>query len=100
MDVGGVFGREQRDHRTGCLADDFRDQFERMLGVQAEPDQRDVGPLPGGHRPDLLDVNLARNDLVPEPGHDPGQQLEPVPLLVRDQYTQMPDLAVSHRHQT
>ena len=97
VDVGGVLGREQRDHRAGCLADDLRDQLERMLGVQSEPDQSDIRPLPRGHRPDLLDVDLARDHLVAEAGHDLGEQFEPLPLLVRDQDTQMPDLVLNHR---
>jgi hypothetical protein len=44
-----------------------------------------------------LFVDLARDHLVPEPGHDLRQQLEPRPLLVRDQDTQMPGLGLSHR---
>jgi len=80
------------------LADDLRYQLQRMLGVQAEPDQRDIGPLSGGHRPDLFHVDLAGDHLVPEPGHDLGKQLEPLPLLVRDQYPQVPDPILSHRH--
>ena len=67
-------------------------------GLQAEPDESDVGPLSRGHRPDLLHVNLARDHLVPEPGHDLGEQLEPLPLLVRDQDTQLPDFVLSHCH--
>jgi hypothetical protein len=59
---------------------------ERVLGVRAEPDQRDIGPLSRGHRPDFLDIDLARDHLVSEPGRDPGEQLEPIPLLVGDQY--------------
>jgi DNA-binding NarL/FixJ family response regulator len=85
--VGGVLGRQQRDHRAGRLADDLRDQLQRVLGVQTQPDQRHIGPLPGGHRPHLLDVDLARDHLVPQPGHDLGQQLQPLPPLVRDQDT-------------
>ena len=41
---------DQRDHRAGGLADDLLDQAERVLGALAEPDERDVGPLPGGRR--------------------------------------------------
>ena len=96
VDVGGVLGREQRDHRAGGLADDLRDQLERVLGVQAEPNQCDVGALSGGHRPDLLHVDLAGDHLVPEPGHDLGKQLEPLPPLIRDQDTQVLDLCPRH----
>ena len=76
---------------------DLRDQLERMLGAHAEPDERDVGSLPRGHRADLCDVDLARDHLVPEPGDDLGEQLQPVPPLVRDQDTQVRDLVHSHR---
>jgi hypothetical protein len=96
--VRRVLRREQRDHRTRRLADDLRDQLERVLGVQAETNKRDVRPLPGGHRADLLDVDLSRDHLVTEPGNDLGEQLKPLPLLIRDQDTQMADLVLSHRH--
>jgi hypothetical protein len=66
--------------------------------VQAEPDQRDVGALSRGHRADLLHVDLTRDHLVPKPGHHLRKQLEPLPLLVRDQDTQVPDLLAGHRH--
>ena len=44
-DVGGILGREQRDHRAGGFVDDLADQLERVLGGEAEPDERDVGML-------------------------------------------------------
>jgi hypothetical protein len=31
MDVGGISGREQRDHRAGRFVDDLRDQLESVL---------------------------------------------------------------------
>jgi hypothetical protein len=34
---------------------------------------------------------------VPEPGHDLGEQLEPLASLVRDQNAKVPDLVFSHR---
>jgi hypothetical protein len=37
-----------------------------MLGVLAEPDQRDVGSFPRGNGSDVLDIDLARNYLVTE----------------------------------
>lgn len=53
--------------------------------MQAEPDQSDIGPFPGSNRADLLDVDLARDHLVPETGHDLGEELEPLSLFVGDQ---------------
>ena len=69
-----------------------------MLGVQAESDQSDVGSLSRGYGPDFLHVDLARDHLVPEPCDDLGEQLEPLPPLVRDQDTQVRDLFHSHRN--
>ena len=71
---------------------------ERVLGVRAELDQRDIGPPSRGHRPDLLDIHLARDHLVSEPGRDLGEQLEPIPLLVGDQHpTDAGSRVLSHR---
>jgi len=44
----------------------FGDQFERVLGALAEPDERDVGPLPGGDLPNVCDLDLAHDHLVPQ----------------------------------
>ena len=85
VDVGGILRREQRDHRAGGLVDDLRDQLERVLGAEPEPDERDVGVLSRGHRADLAHVDLAGDHLVAEPGDDLSEQLEPVAPLVRDQ---------------
>ena len=63
--------------------DDFRDQFESVIGVQPKADERDVGVLPRSHRADLLDVDLARDHLMAETCHDRCEQLEPVLFAVR-----------------
>jgi hypothetical protein len=99
VDVGRVLRREQRNYRAEGLADDLGDQIESVLGVEAEPHQRDIRSLPGRHRADLLDVDLAGNHLVPEPGHNLGQQFEALALLVRDQDTEIAGLLLSHRLQ-
>ena len=85
VDIVGIVGVQDRDHRAGRLAHDLGDQLERVHRALAEPDQRDVGMLPRGDRPDLLDVDLTRDHVVPEPDHDLGEQLQPLPPLVRDQ---------------
>ncbi len=96
-DVGRIVGVQDRDHRTGGLADDLRDQLEGMRGTRPEPDQRDVRVLPGRDRPHFLDVDLTRDHVVTEPDHHPREQLEPVALLVRDQDAQVLELvAVGH----
>ena len=92
--VGGVLRGQECDHGAGGLADDLGDQLEGVLGVQAETDEGDVRPLAGGDRADLLDLDLAGDHLVPEPGHDLREQLESLALLVGDQDAEMPDLVV------
>ena len=72
------------------------DQIERVLRALAEPDERDVGSLPGGHRADVLDLDLARDHLVPEGDHDRGDKREPILALVGDQDAQV--LALTGRH--
>jgi hypothetical protein len=89
VDVGRVAEMKDRDDRTGGFADDLGDQLERVHRAFAEPDEGDVGLLSGGDGADFLDVDLARDHLVPEPRYDLCEQLEPVSLLVRDQYTQV-----------
>jgi hypothetical protein len=70
---------------TGRLADDLGDQIECVLGAEPEADERDIWTLSRGRGADLLDVNLTCDHLVAQPSHDPGEQFEPLPLLVRDQ---------------
>ncbi len=76
--------------------DDLRDQLERVLGAQAEPDQGDVGANPRGRGADFSDVDLARDHLVAETGHDLGEQLQAVPPLVRDQDAEVFGLSAGH----
>jgi hypothetical protein len=67
-----------------------------VLGVQAELDERDVGPLPRGRCPDLVDLGLARDHLVSEPGNDLREHLEPLEPLIRDQDTELLHLFLGH----
>ena len=62
-----------------------------MLGALAEPDQSNVRTLPGRHRCDLRDVDLAGYHLVPEPLHHLGEKLESVRALIRDQDAKVMD---------
>ena len=80
---------QQHDHRAGGLAHDLVDQFKRVLRTFAEPDERDVGPLPRGHGADVLDVDLAGDHLVAERDHDRSDERETVLALVGDQNAQM-----------
>ena len=96
MHVGRVLRGEQRNHRAGGFADDLRDQLERMFRGEAEPDECDIRSLSSGDRPDFLHVDLTGDHLVPEPGHDLGEQLEPVAPLVCNQDAKVPGLVSRH----
>ena len=83
-DVCRVVCGEERDHGAGGLADDLRDQVERVFRAHAESDEGDVGSLAFGRRADLLHVDLAGNHLVTEPADDLGKDVKPFALLVGD----------------
>ena len=87
---------EQDDHRAGRLAHDLLDQAQRVLRALAEPDERDVGSLPGGRGSDVRDLDLARDHLVSEGRHDRGDEREAILALVGDQDAQMFGFAVAH----
>jgi hypothetical protein len=67
-----------------------------MVGALAQTDQRDIRPLPGGHRPDVFDLDLARDHLVPERSDDRSYERQAILALVRDQNTEMLGFAVAH----
>ena len=96
LDELGIAGVDQDDHRAGGLPHDLVDQVERMLRAVTEPDERDVGPLPGGDGAHVLDLDLARDHLVSEGGHDRRDQSQPILSLVGDQHAQMLGLAIAH----
>ena len=56
-----------------------------MLGAQPEADQGNIRLLPGGDGRDFLHVDLARDHVVAQLGHDLREQVESVAPLVRDQ---------------
>ena len=85
LDERRIRRMEQDDHRAGGLLHDLLDQAERMLGALAESDERDVRPLPGGDRPDVLDLDLACDHLVTESDDNRHDQLQAILPLVRDQ---------------
>jgi PAS domain-containing protein len=67
-----------------------------MLGALAQTDEGDVRPFPRRHRSDVLDLDLARDHLVPERGDDRRDERQTILALVRDQNTEMLGLAVAH----
>src|SRR6185437_6554952 len=89
VDEVAVVGLEDRDHGAGCLADDLVDQVERVLAALAQADQRNVGPLTGGERGHVCDVDRAGDHLVAEAGDDHGDVVEPLRALICDQDSQM-----------
>jgi hypothetical protein len=72
-------------------------QVERMLRALPEADKRDVGPLTGGHRSDVLDLDLTRDHLVAQPDHDRGDQGQAVLAFVGDQDPQVSGVTVGHK---
>jgi hypothetical protein len=90
---------QQRDHGAGGLTNDLLDQFQRVLGALAKPDERDVGSLPGRDSPDVFDLNLTCDDLMAKGNHDRGDERKMVFTLVGYQNAQMVG-AVSERLHT
>ena len=41
-----------------------------MIGALAQTDEGDVGPLPRGHRADVVDLDFTRDHLVSQRGDD------------------------------
>ena len=63
----------------------------------SEADERDVGPLAGGHGSHVLDLDLPRDHLVSQRDHDRSDQRQPILTLVGNQDAQVVGLAVFHR---
>jgi acyl-lipid omega-6 desaturase (Delta-12 desaturase) len=89
---------QQHDHRAGGFADDPIDQIQRMLGALPQSDESNVGPFAGGYRSDILDADLAGDDLVAERRHDRGNEREPVLALVGDQDAKLVGSIGERRH--
>jgi hypothetical protein len=87
----------QGDHRTGGLLHDPLDQGEGVLRALAQPHQRDVRSLPGGHGSDVFDLDLAGDHLVSERCDDRRHQGQPILSLVRDQHAKLFCIALAHR---
>ena len=68
---------------------------ERMLRALAEPDERDVWSLAGGHSADVFDLDLTGDHLVSRRGHDRCDESEAILALVGDQDAQMVGLPVA-----
>jgi hypothetical protein len=90
--IGSV---KQHDHGAGSLAHDLVDQTQRMLRIRTESDKRYVGSFPGGHRADVLHVDLSRNHLMAQRHDDRSDQSETVLALVGDQDAKVICIAVA-----
>jgi hypothetical protein len=89
LDEVGIGRVDEGDHGAGRLIHDLLDHMERVLGALAEADQRDVRPFTRRHCPDVLNLDLARNHLVPESGDDRRDERQAIRALVRDQNAQV-----------
>ena len=85
FDEFGVAGVDQDDYGTGGLSDDPVDQFQGVLRALAEPDECDVGSLPGRDGGYVVDLDLAGDHFVSERDHGRGDERETVLALVGDQ---------------
>jgi hypothetical protein len=74
---------------------DLLDQVECMLGALAEANKGDVRPFPRRHCSDVLNLDLARDHLMPESGDDRRDESQAIRALVRDQNSQMLGLAIA-----
>src|SRR5436190_3215114 len=94
-----VCGAENRDDRAGRLLDDRLDELERVADLMSDPDERDVGLKPFGHRSDVGHIDLTGDDLVTERGAQWRHDREPLLALVGDQDAKVPGRVV-HGYET
>jgi len=87
---------EQCDHRARRRLDDPGDEAERVLGALAEPNERHVWTLAGGYGSHVGDLDLARDHLVTERGHERRNERKAILALVGDEDAQMLDRAMVH----
>jgi hypothetical protein len=87
---------DEGDDRAGGLVHDLLDHLERVLGALAEADEGDVRPFPRRHCCDVLNLDLARDHLVPESGDDRRDERQPILALVRDEHAEMLGLTMTH----
>ena len=74
----------------------FSIRLERVIRALAEPDERHVGALSRRDLADVLDLDLARDHLMPEGGDDRCDERQAILPLVRDEDAQMLGLATAH----
>jgi hypothetical protein len=67
-----------------------------VLGALPEADEGDVGAFPRRHCSDVLNLDLARDHLLPESGDDRRDERQAIRALVRDQHAQMCGLTMTH----
>jgi hypothetical protein len=67
-----------------------------VLGALPEADEGDVGAFPRRHCSDVLNLDLARDHLLPERGDDRRDERQAIRALVRDQHAQMRGLTMTH----
>ena len=60
--------------------------MQRMLRTRTEPNESHVGSLTCGDRGYVGNVDLSGDHLVPEPGHNLGEQFQTIGTLIRNQH--------------
>jgi hypothetical protein len=65
---------------------DLLDELERVLRALTEADEGDVRTFPRRHPSHVLDLDLARDHLVPQGGDNPRDGCQAIRALVCDQH--------------
>ena len=67
---------------------DRGDLLERVLAIETQPHECDLSACASTERPDITDIETARDDPMAEPFDDRRNTLEPVVSLVGDEHLQ------------
>ena len=67
-----------------------------MLRALAEADEGDIRALTRRHCSDVLDLDFARDHLMPQSGDDRRDEGQAIRALVRNQHAQMLSLTMTH----
>ena len=67
MNVARVLGIEKCDDRTCCLMNDRGDLLERVLAIESQSHERNLCASASTERPNVTDIQAARDDLMAEP---------------------------------
>jgi len=90
FDEAVVRRAENGNHRAGRFLDDAIDQFQCMARVVSHPHKRHIWLKTLSQISDVVRVDFARDDLVPERVHERCDDCQPLRPLIRDQDAEIP----------